>query len=300
MHVHFGVDLLAPEWPHSVVCIGTFDGVHLGHQEVIRHAVRRAHAQGLPCVLATFDRHPAAILAPERCPPAVASLQSNLRHFEELGVAVAVVLTFDRVLGQTTAAAFFENVIEGKFRAQSLVVGHDFAFGKGREGTPEWLSQRIDTEVVPPFEVGGTRVSSSAVRLAIQEGRVEDAAVLLGRAFEIPGIVVHGQKLGRQLGFPTANLARSVRQVIPADGVYAGSCETLLGCYRAAISIGVRPTIDSLRTIEAYLLDYPGDDLYGTPVRLMIDKRIREQREFGNLEELKAQMRLDVAVAREH
>jgi len=295
MHVHFGVDLLEPEWRESVVCIGTFDGVHLGHQEVIRHAVSRARAEGLPCVLTTFDRHPAAILAPERCPPTIASLQSNLGHFEKLGVSVAVVLTFDRALSQTSAKEFFEHVIKLKFHARAIVLGHDFAFGKNRQGTPAWLREHIETEVLPPFEIGGVRVSSSAIRRAVQDGRVEDAAALLGRPFEIPGIVVAGHRLGRELGYPTANLARSFNQVTPADGVYAGECETAFGRFSAAISIGVRPNIDALRTIEAFLIDYPGNELYGTAVRLFVDNRIREQRLFPTLEELKHQMALDVA-----
>jgi len=295
MHVHFGVELLQPEWRESVVCIGTFDGVHLGHQEVIKHAVNRARAKGLPCVLVTFDRHPAAILAPERCPPIIASLQSNLRHFEELGVAVAVVLTFDRGLSETSADEFFAKVITAKLQATAIVLGHDFAFGKNRQGTPEWLQARIETEVLPPFEVNGIRVSSSAVRKAILEGRVEDAGALLGRPFEIPGIVVRGQKLGRELGYPTANLARSFNQVSPADGVYAGSCETILGIFPAAVSIGVRPNIDAQRTIEAFLIDYPGEELYGSPVRLFVERRLREQRLFSNLDDLKRQIALDVA-----
>lgn len=295
MHVHFGIELLKPEWSDSVVCIGTFDGVHLGHQQVIRQAVERARQKGLPCVLATFDRHPAAILAPERCPPTIASLQSNLRHFEELGVAVAVVLTFNRELSETSADDFFENVVKAKLRARAIVLGHDFAFGHGREGTPDWLKARIETEVIAPFEIQGVRVSSSAIRKAVQEGRLEDAAVLLGRPFEIPGIVVAGQRLGRQLGYPTANLARSFDQVTPADGVYGGSCETAFGQYRAAISIGVRPMVDAGRTIEAFLIDYPGNELYGTALRLFLAKRIREQRRFPDLQDLKAQMALDVA-----
>jgi riboflavin kinase/FMN adenylyltransferase len=294
MHVHFGLDLLHAEWQESVACIGTFDGVHLGHQAVISSAVKRARSMGLPSVLVTFDRHPAAILAPDRCPPTIASLQSNLEHFEELGIAVAIVLPFDKKLSETHAGEFFDETLRSRLHASSVVVGYDFAFGKGREGTPEWLKSRIETEIVPALQLGGVRVSSSSVRKCIQEGEVEDAAKLLGRDFEIPGIVVHGQKLGRELGYPTINLARSFRQITPADGVYAGSCTTDRGIFRAAISIGARPTVDAERTIEAFLLDFPSVEIYGSPVRLRVSRKLRDQVKFESLDDLKDQMASDI------
>lgn len=295
MHVHFGVELLNAEWPHSVVCIGTFDGVHLGHQEVIRHAVNLAHSKLLPCVLVTFDRHPAAILAPERCPPAIATLQSNLAHFSDLGVAVAVVLPFDKALSETSAETFFNSILVGKLKAEAMVLGHDFAFGKGRQGTPEWLKQRIETDLIPPFTVAGKRVSSSEIRTAVSSGEVAHAEELLGRPFEIPGIVVKGDQLGRTLGYPTVNLARSVNQVLPSDGVYGGQCQTSLGKFKAAISIGKRPTVGGEhRTIEAFLLDYPGDALYGQPVVLQFERYLRKEEHFESLEALKEQMAKDI------
>lgn len=300
MQIHFGVELLTPEWERSIACIGTFDGVHLGHQEVIRAAVAKARERSLPCILLTFDRHPAAILAPERCPGAIASLQTNLQHFEELGVTLTVVMRFDRELSQTPAEAFFQSVILQKLKASALVIGHDFAFGKGREGTPEWLSSRIETDVIPPFQIEGTRVSSSAIRSAVERGDLKEAAKLLGRAFEIPGIVVEGQRLGRQLGYPTANLARSFAQVTPCEGVYAGACRTPHGRFKAAVSVGLRPTIgDDKHTIEAYLLEYPGSDLYGQHVLLELHERLRGQERFDDLDALKEQMHRDI-VAVEH
>lgn len=221
MQVHFGVGLLRAEWSRAVVCVGTFDGVHLGHRAVIGRAVEEARNAELPCALATFDRHPFAVLNPARCPKAIADLGENLREFERLGVAVAVVLPFDAALSRMSADVFLRDVLQGAMHASNLVVGHDFAMGNGREGTPEWLAARVPTTVVPPFEIEGHRVSSSAIRTAIAEGNVESAARLLGRPFELTGVVVGGQKLGRTLGYPTANLARSIDGVLPADGVYA-------------------------------------------------------------------------------
>lgn len=299
MQVHLRLETLRPEWQRSVACIGTFDGVHLGHRKVIETAVARASERGLPAVVITFDRHPASVLAPDRCPPAVASLASNLRAFESLGVAATLVLPFDRRLADTTADTFLEAYIRQGARADLLVVGHDFAFGHDRVGTPAWLEGRIETQVVPPFEVDGVRVSSSSVRKAVAEGRVEDAARWLGRPFQIEGVVVHGAQLGRKLGFPTANVARSFAQVTPADGVYVGSVQSSRGRYRAALSVGTRPTVgETALAIEAYLLKYEGESLYGTPITLDFERRLRGQVKFDSLEALKEQMAKDVAAAR--
>ncbi|MBI1755752.1 MAG: riboflavin biosynthesis protein RibF [Fimbriimonas ginsengisoli] len=295
MQVHFGIEALRPEWEAAVACVGTFDGVHLGHRAVICEAVSIASTREQPCVLVTFDRHPATILRPESQPKLIASLDENLRLFEFLGVAVAIVLTFDQTLSETGATEFLDRVLVGAIRAKALVLGHDFAFGRGREGTPEWLTKRIETHVVGAVEEGGRRVSSSAIRTAISEGRVEDASRWLGRPFEISAVVVPGQKLGKSLGFPTVNLARSIDQVVPADGVYAGRCETPHGVFRAAVSVGVRPAVGGgVRTIEAYLLDYPGKSLYGASVRLELLRRLREERDFESVDDLREQIRLDV------
>lgn len=300
MQVHFGFDLLRAEWDSSVVCIGTFDGVHLGHREVIGRAVRLARASEMPSVLVTFDRHPASVIAPERKPPSIDSLYQNCERFSELGVSVCVVLAFTEELMNTPAERFFEESLKGRLRAKKMVVGHDFAFGHGREGTAEWLAARIPTEVVPPFEIDGQRVSSSAIRRAVVAGRPDLAAKWLGRPFETTGVVVVGARLGRTLGFPTVNIARSFDQVTPADGVYAGFCRTVNGTYAAAINVGKRPSVDGKsRTIEAYLIDYPGESLYGTAVRLAIVERLRDEKRYERLEELIAQMAADVKQTKE-
>lgn len=295
MQVHFGLAALQPEWPACVVCIGTFDGVHLGHQAVIGEAVRQARDMGIPSVLLTFDRHPAALLNPSKCPDAVATLAINLREFERIGVAVAIILAFDRALSQTSADEFYGSILRDSLRAERIVIGHDFAFGKNRQGTPEWLSERMRTTVVPPFAIEGHRVSSTDIRQAVAEGRIEDAARLLGRPFELSGVVVTGQKLGRTIGFPTINLARSSETVVPANGVYAGRAVTPVGVFAAAIGVGVRPAVGGgPRTVEAYLLGYPGDSLYGCSVSLTFERRLRDERDFPSLDELREQMQADV------
>lgn len=295
MLTHFGVESVLAEWPEAVVCVGTFDGVHLGHQHVIGRAVAAGRQTDRPSIVVTFDRHPASILAPDRVPPAIATLGEDLRQFEALGVSAAVVLRFDEALAATSAEDFLHRILRQGLHAGSLVVGHDFALGHDRVGTPAWLAERIPTEVVPAYLLDGHRVASSEIRRLVAAGEVESASRLLGRPFAIEGVVVGGQKLGRTLGFPTLNLARSGGQVRPADGVYAGRCETSLGRFAAAVGVGVRPTIGAgERTIEAYLLDFPGDSLYGQAVRLEVLQRLRGEIRFDSLDELRQQMAADV------
>ncbi|MGV3618656.1 MAG: bifunctional riboflavin kinase/FAD synthetase [Fimbriimonas sp.] len=299
MQVHLGTGTLRAEWPRAVVCVGTFDGVHLGHQAVIRRAVADAREAELPCILVTFDRHPASILAPSKTPPSLASTGENLQRFEALGVTLVLILPFDAALSRMSADQFLEEILRKGVKAERIVVGHDFAMGNGREGTTEWLAARIPTDVVPPFELEGHRVSSSDIRRAVLAGDVEHAHALLGRPYELEGTIVGGQRLGRELGFPTANLARSANQALPADGVYAGWFESPHGRHRAATSVGTRPAVGgNTRTVETYLLDYPGDSLYGLPVRLEFHRRLRDEWNFPSLEALKDQIAADVEQVR--
>ncbi len=299
MQVHFGVELLNPEWENAVVCIGTFDGVHLGHQRVIAQAVERAKELEIPVIIVTFDRHPAAILNPAKAPKAIASLKMNLEQLQIHGVGLTVVVAFNAWLSRMSAEEFFQSILVEKLKASCLVVGHDFAMGNGREGNTEWLSQRIETIIVPPFEVNNLRVSSSVIREAITTGNLELANSQLGRGFEVQGFVIHGQKLGRTLGFPTANIARSFDQIMPSDGVYASWFFVNGKQFKCAAAIGTRPAVGGTeRTIEAYLLDYPGESLYGQHIRLRLEKYLRPEANFPSIEDLKKQMSKDVESVR--
>jgi len=209
-----------------------------------------------------------------------------------------VILPFDEQVASMEPEDFMRLVLVDLLKCEFLVVGHDFAMGKGRRGTTDWLRNHIATLVVPPLEQKGVRVSSSSIRSLISEGKVEQVNLALGRPFAISGVVVSGQKLGRTLGFPTLNLARSFNQVMPLDGVYAGFCRTPLGVYKSAISIGMRPTVEGQhRTIEAYLLEYPGDSLYGASVLLSLVAYLRGEEKFGSLDDLKTQMIKDTEIA---
>ncbi len=299
MQVHFGVELLNPEWENAVVCIGTFDGVHLGHQRVVARAVERAKELEVPVIIVTFDRHPAAILNPAKAPKAIASLKMNLEQLQIHGVGLTVVVAFNAWLSRMSAEEFFQSILVEKLKASCVVVGHDFAMGNGREGNTEWLSQRIETIIVPPFEVNNLRVSSSVIREAITTGNLELANSQLGRGFEVQGFVIHGQKLGRTLGFPTANIARSFDQIMPSDGVYASWFFVNGKQFKCAAAIGTRPAVGGTeRTIEAYLLDYPGESLYGQHIRLRLEKYLRPEANFPSIEDLKKQMSKDVESVR--
>ena len=299
MQVHFGVELIHPEWHQAVVCICTFDGVHLGHQQVIRTAVDRAKQLEIPVIVVTFDRHPAVILNPSRAPKAIASLKMNLEQLQLHGVGLTVVAPFNAWLSRMSAQEFLDSILLEKLKATCLVVGHDFAMGNGREGNTEWLQQHLSTVIVPPFEIDGARVSSSAIREAIGAGDLDTANKQLGRGFEVQGFVEHGQKLGRELGFPTANIARSFDQVMPRDGVYASFFFVDGHRYNCALAIGTRPAVGGTsRTIEAHLLNYPGDSLYGQNVRLQLEKYLRPEANFESLDALKEQMSKDVESVR--
>jgi riboflavin kinase/FMN adenylyltransferase len=299
MTVSFGLGALRAEWPDAVACIGTFDGVHLGHRAVIGEGTRQAVEAELPLVLTTFDHHPAAVLAPERCPKPILPLEENLRQFEALGVSSTIILPFDEAMAAMSASDFLNDVLRTALRAQRLVVGHDFAMGHGREGTTGWLMERIPTTVVPPFEIDGARVSSSAIRKAVSTGDVGLAGRLLGRPFVLSGVVVGGQKLGRTLGFPTANLARTIDGVLPSDGVYAAWFHSPRGRFPAALAIGTRPAVGGgPRSTEAYLMDYDGASLYGMACRVEVVAKLRDEWNFPSLDALVERMKVDVEEAR--
>lgn len=298
MLVHFGESLFEPQWTACAATVGVFDGVHRGHQALIAGAVEAARASDLPAVVVTFDRHPLRTLAPGREPLPLANLSQNLEWMAPLGLAACLVLPFDHSLAQTSAEDFLA-FLQDRVKVKEMVVGYDFAFGRGRSGTADWLQQKLPTQVLSPVHTEGEAVSSSLIRSHVAEGSMEEAARLLTRPFTLRGMVVGGQKLGRTIGYPTVNLAFSGPQLVPGDGVYSGSAATPLGEFRAALSIGMRPTVGGTdRTVEAYLIDYPGDSLYGVPVDLRVERRLRGEEKFDSLDALVAQMARDVEASR--
>ncbi|MCW5945417.1 MAG: bifunctional riboflavin kinase/FAD synthetase [Fimbriimonadales bacterium] len=292
----FGLESLSPGWSESTVCIGVFDGVHLGHQALIRAAASDARLNGRPCVALTFDRHPMSVLRPKFAPQTVLPLHARVEKIRPCGADVLVIARFDHEFASIEADRFIEEVLKSQLKAASVVVGHDFAFGKDRGGDVEFLRTRIPTEVMQPFEKSGRRVSSTEVRKAIASGHVSDAAELLGGDFCLYGVVVRGNRLGREIGIPTINLALATQQILPADGIYAGWAETEIGRFEAAISIGKRPTVDGAGfAIEAHLLEFPDVEIYGHCVALSFAHRIRDEEKFSSVEAMAEQMQRDVA-----
>jgi riboflavin kinase/FMN adenylyltransferase len=270
------------------VAIGTFDGVHLGHREVIRD---------MDTVL-TFDPHPLAVIAPHAQPKLLQTFPLKRDLIAGLGVEELVVIPFDRSFAEHSAEQFVQEVLIDRLNASHVSVGENFRFGKGAKGDADFLRSRpeFETRVVPLVEVAGETVSSSHIRGLVAAGDVKTASEFLGGPFLHEGEVVHGDKRGRTLGMPTANLVPDDRIAVPGHGVYAGWAHG----HPAAINVGVRPTFQTGRglLIEAYLLDFDGD-LYGQTLRVAFLERLRGEKRFDSVDELVAQMNRDVDQARQ-
>jgi riboflavin kinase/FMN adenylyltransferase len=269
------------------VAIGTFDGVHRGHQAVIK---------GADTVL-TFDPHPLEILHPAALPKLIMPFGVKRDVIEGLGVRELVVIPFDREFAQRSAEEFIEDVLIAKLGAEQVSVGENFRFGAKAKGDPAMLAERdeFETRVVPLVEVDGETVSSTRIRALVAAGDMEGARHCLGAPFMVEGEVVSGDQRGRELGFPTANLVPDDRLAIPGHGVYAAFANGV----PAAVNVGVRPTFESGRgvLIETYLIDYEGD-LYGTELRVAFVERLRGEKRFAGVEELIVQMKIDVEDAK--
>ncbi|MEP6654589.1 MAG: bifunctional riboflavin kinase/FAD synthetase [Myxococcales bacterium] len=306
----------------AAVAIGNFDGVHRGHQTLVATARRLADANGGDVVVLTFDPHPARLLAPALAPPLIVSLERRAELLGEAGADIVVVEPFTREFAAVEAEAFATDVLRGDLRASHVVVGYDFSFGKGRKGDTimlEALGARVGfgVSVVRRISVHGLTCSSTKVREFVLEGRVEGAEVLLGRPFELTGLVTRGAGRGRGIGFPTANLVTDA-ELIPKAGIYAARARILPlapgvahpppalpaeaagQAWACALSIGANPTFvtDGGITVEAHLLDFDGD-LYGRRLRVELVQRLRDEHRFDSVEALVAQIRADVARTRE-
>ena len=275
------------------VAVGTFDGVHLGHREVIA---------GSDSVL-TFDPHPVSVVAPQHTPRLLTTPERKAELIASLGVSETIVIPFDADFAARSAAEFIEDVLVGALGASRVSIGENFRFGHKAQGDPALLAAdgRFETVVHPLLEVDGEIVSSSHIRGLLGAGEVADANRLLGSTFQFTGTVAHGDERGRTLGFPTANLVPDEHLVCPGHGVYACLAHTEQGDPRpAAVSIGVRPTFKTGRgeLIEAYILDFEGD-LYGSTLTLEFLERLRGERRFESAEALVDQMHRDVEHTRE-
>ncbi|RTH20545.1 riboflavin biosynthesis protein RibF [Thermus scotoductus] len=280
-----------PKGP-KVVAVGSFDGVHLGHQYLLHQALAEAKSLHQPLLVYTFDP-PTKVFT--RGEGFLMDLTEKVEALRALGVELILAVAFNETFAKRKAEEFLEDL--RKLGASRIYVGEDFRFGRGRSGGPEDLAQVAPVRTVPLLTLGGEPVKSSRIRALLQEGRVEEARHLLGRPYGAYGVVVEGEKLGRKLGFPTANLAVHPNKVLP-PGVFAVEAQGAFGRYKGVANVGTRPTVDGMeRRLEVHLLGFAGE-LYGEEMRLVFLKRLREERRFASLEELQAQIAKDVTSAR--
>ncbi|MDQ1437538.1 MAG: riboflavin kinase / adenylyltransferase [Acidimicrobiaceae bacterium] len=304
------VDPSAVAAPHqgTVVTIGAYDGVHLGHRALISRVRSMAATLGCASAVVTFDRHPATVVRPDSAPKLLTDLDQKLELLAQTGVDYALVVHFDQARSHESAEDFVHDVLVGRLAARAVVVGHDFHFGHGRRGNVPML-QAMGAELgfdvlgisLVADEAAAQPISSTRIRGLLTDGDVAGAAELLGRPHEVRGVVEHGDARGRDLGFPTANVAVPGEILLPADGIYAGWYARPDGSrLPAAISLGRRPTFyaDADRSLlEAHLLDFSGD-LYGERARVQFSARLRGEIRFDRVEDLVAQMDKDVAATR--
>jgi riboflavin kinase/FMN adenylyltransferase len=304
-------DLTEAVWPgeRSVITIGAYDGVHVGHQAVIRHVRQVATDHAAHSAVVTFDRHPATVVRPESAPQQLTDPEQRFELLEGTGIEAAVVLTFDQRQSEEAPSEFVERVFVNALATAAVVVGEDFHFGRNREGNVALLrdlGHRFDFDVVPLELIEradgvAEPVSSTAIRRALAGGDVDLAASMLGRPYEVRGTVVMGDQRGRLLGVPTANVEVSNQVCMPADGVYAGWYERPDGgVHPCAINLGRRPTFYAHADhslLEAHLLDFDGD-LYGERAEVRFAHFLRSERKFEGIDALVTQLKHDIEHAR--
>ena len=283
----------------TTVTVGSFDGVHRGHQAVLREIDRRARAAGRASVLVTFDPHPLEVVNPKAAPPLLTTGPERLEILALSPLDYVMLMRFDRHLASLTPEAFVRDVLLERCGLRELVIGHDHGFGRGRSGDVDTLrrlgqSHGFDVDVVPPVDVAGQQVSSSRIRRAVTGGDLSTAAAMLGRPYGVVGRVGQGERRGRLLGVPTINLSElSPRKLLPPDGVYAVRVEWRGGHAGGMMNQGPRPTFqDGKRILEAHLFGFDGD-LYGEWVRIEWVERIRDIERFDSVEQLQKQLQRD-------
>jgi riboflavin kinase / FMN adenylyltransferase len=289
-----------PPFPYgTTVTVGSFDGVHLGHQAVLQEIGRRARTAGRASVLVTFDPHPLEVVNPGAAPALLTTGAERLEILVQSPLDYVLLLRFDRYLAGLTPEDFVREILLTRCDVRELVIGHDHGFGRGRSGDVETLRRMgaeagFQVDVVPPVDFGGQHVSSSRIRRAVAGGDLLTAGAMLGRPYGVVGRVGQGDRRGRLLGVPTINLTEiSARKLLPPDGVYAVVVEWREGRAGGMMSQGPRPTFqDPRRTLEAHLFDFEGD-LYGEWVRLEWVERLRDIERFDSIEQLKTKMDTD-------
>lgn len=282
----------------SCVTIGNFDGVHRGHAEIFAHLKHVSMTRGIPSVVVTFEPHPLKILAPESAPSLITTFEQKCTLIEESGIDYLVVVPFSTEFSQLSATDFVLTILCLPLGMRHIIIGHDYAFGRGREGNFETLEKLgilngFTLEDIPPIGEEGVVFSSSLVRTSVADGDMDSTARILGRYYQISGMVVHGREIGHTLGFPTANIA-TINELIPSDGVYAVMVEVDGTCVKGACNIGCNPTFGgTTRTIEVFLLDYT-NQMYDHRIDVHFVHKLRPERKFSDVAALKSAISQDV------
>jgi len=282
----------------TVVTIGNFDGVHLGHQSLIKRAVDVQEKRGLKSLLLTFENHPSDFLKGKHV-RFLTIKSEKLRLIEDMGINIFVSLPFDERISGLEPEMFIRNVLIEKLRAKAVVVGYDFRFGKNRAGDIHRLERLskdygYSLDVIEPILRNGQKISSSLIRRMLSEGNVKEAGIMLGREYDVSGTIVHGRKLGRQIGFPTINIHADESALIPKTGVYYTKVIMDGREYCGATNVGYNPTIDGSRlSVETHIIGFCGD-VYGKTARIIFLDRLRNEIKFNSIEELKKQLQNDV------
>jgi riboflavin kinase / FMN adenylyltransferase len=301
MRIVRGIESFPPDAAGGIVALGVFDGIHLGHREILGLAVERGRVLDVGSLVCTFDPRPVEVLQPARAPLPITTLEERLDLIAEVGITTSVVLHFTLALAAMEPEAFIEDVMLRRLGIREIVVGFNHRFGRGARGDPallETLAERLGfrAHVVPPLMVEGGLVSSSEIRTALQHGDLERANRLLGREYSVACDVVRGAGRGRTLGFPTANV-RSERPPLVPFGVYACRARVCGLVHKAVLNVGRQPTFgENEVAIEAHLLDCK-EDLYGKRLELALVRRLREEMRFASVEALRRQIAADAARA---
>lgn len=286
--------------PNSIVTSGTFDGVHLGHQKILRRLQELAKRKQGETVLLTYWPHPRLILKPEdKSLRLLTTLSEKVKLLEGLGVDHLIILPFTKELSQMSSEDFIRDILVKKIQTKTLVIGYDHKFGKNREGSFDYLQSHshlfgFEVEEISRQDVDDSGVSSTKIRTALAQGDISTANKYLGRSYQLSGQVVKGQQIGRSIGFPTANIQVSDDyKLLPRDGAYAIYAEVDAVRYKAILNIGDRPTVDGQKkTIEVHLIEFEGD-LYGQELCIHFEMFLREEKRFESLEALKNQLVID-------
>ena len=287
----------------TVLTLGNFDGVHLGHREIFRRVVDKARELKGTAVVVTYEPHPLRLLAPDKAPLQLNTPEEKIRLLAASCIDLLVVLNFTRQLADMPAEVFVRDILVGKLGVKHLIVGYDYAFGRNRQGDTEFIEvqarrHNFSLEVLEPVRAAQQAYSSTAIRKILREGRVAEAVKVLGRNFTLDGEVVHGDGRGRKLGFPTANLVTQ-KEILPRDGVYAVKVKWRDEYFDGVINIGCRPTFaPSAPTLEIHIMDFHGD-LYAERLRIYFVERLRDELRFASVEALQQAVAEDIARARE-